>query len=220
MQIMIKKTSAAILAVLAFMFLIFTAASSHAVPFYGHGKNDSFTGKFSFDSSSITINLKNTSNYQNITAFAFNIPEKNDSNIHDSISEVGFHANGNNNFELFKGKDVIFNQNLSFLLGASSTNNNSQAWNGGGNPNGGLGFEEEATFKFDFKENFLDGLVINDFIEQDYWLGVRFRGEESEVLHAAPVPEPATMLLLGSGLLILAAFGRKRIITGAKTADH
>jgi hypothetical protein len=34
-----------------------------------------------------------------------------------------------------------------------------------------------------------------------------------------PVPEPATMLLLGSGLIVIAGFGRKKIVQKKKKAD-
>jgi hypothetical protein len=63
-------------------------------------------------------------------------------------------------------------------------------------------------------------LSLSDFTS-DYWAWnfampsdggetwVQIRGDLSS-LNAAPVPEPATMLLVGSGLIGLAGYGRKK----------
>jgi hypothetical protein len=75
----------------------------------------------------------------------------------------------------------------------------------------------DVEFLFDFSQSAVGGLdAIADLIAfkalylTNDGTTVNFQGWLSEELAVVPVPEPGTMMLLGSGLVGLAAWGRKK----------
>ena len=71
------------------------------------------------------------------------------------------------------------------------------------------GKHDPAWYLFDLDELDWDG--ISDLILSNFWPG---NGAISNVsLYGTPVSEPATMLLLGAGLLGIALFGRRRLFS-------
>ena len=159
----------------------------------------SFDGSLDWNGSSLTVQLRNTTNAAlggYLTAFALDGP---------SGLSVRRYSTDNSNFGLIV--DPATRPWTGYDFGASATRGQ---WQGGGNPRGGLGVGESASWKFAFTGD-TSGLTAGSFLGQP--LAARFRGGEggwSDKVPSSgnPVPEPGTCVLLG--LAILGVAGRRR----------
>lgn len=213
------------------------AAFADSVSFQNGGGNDgaigAFEGVISYESQFdgdlgefvglLSIEITNTSDPSNggfITALALNIPRLSDA---DPIGEltgtsdpdfgfIGEHESGTSTDAPPFGNG--------YDIGASVTNQ----WLGGGNPNGGLGTGETATFDFRIRSGDVQNLSASDFLTFDrspwddhrdwqFNFVVRMRGFNdggSDKLQGVPIPVPAPLALGLAGLAGVVVLGGRR----------
>lgn len=170
------------------------------------------------DVGKLVIELTNTSpkaNEGDITGLAFLFPENYDINILNNSSVPS-------GFDLINSS-VKTNLDPRYYDAGAAVGGN---WMGGGKPQPGIGVGETATFYFNLTGTGIESLGATDFASNDQFAAVRFRGfadgGSDKVTGGggggAQVPEPATIFLLGSGLLGLFGY-RKKFWKSKKSAE-